>query len=212
MANERVIAAQPDFKDYLDCCSFVAYSSLKCMGDNAKALRVPDAVVTQLSQMYKQNRDVSAILDMFPKDQKFALLDYLRRLSKGCNDPTDELFNMQEDVLLQCVYSPNYLKPAVDIVLENSSNKLKIIELAKSKQAHLYGKVLDFYDNSPLIRAECTVWASSADDVTEYTDQRVNVSQSEYSTSQLPATGHDLVLCSHLMWVSLLYIWQDSQL
>lgn len=203
VADERIIAAKPDFQDYLDCCSFAAYSSLKCLGDNAKALRVPNAVVTQLSQMYKQNRNIDAMLDMFPKDQKFALLDYLRKLSNGYNDPADSLFNMQEDTLFKSIYSSNCYKPAIDIVLENcGTSRLKLTELARHGGTHWYDKVLDTYDNSPLTRTDYTVWTEPGD-VTEHSDPRVVVSQSEHNVNHLPANDQNMVLLSHILQVSL---------
>ena len=202
VANERVAAAKPEVQDYLVCCSFAAYSISKCLEENDKALPITSNLVTQLSQIYIQNRSVDAIADSFPQNEKFALLKYLLSLKGDCSN-TRSTINTQEDVLLNSIYSSNYLKPAVDIVLENcGTHRLKLIELVRSNSLHCYGKVLDFYDNSPLIKTDYTLWAESDDDATEYTDPRVTVHQLDYTLSQLPLTGHDLVLCSQILQVS----------
>lgn len=206
VANERVVAAKPDFQDYLDCCSFAAYSSLKCLGDNAKALRIPDSLITQLSQMYKdrhQSRDIDAMLDFFPKDSKFALLDYLKRLSEGCNDPAAERCDVDDDMLLNSVFSPCHVKPAIDIVMENCvTNKLRLTELASSHGAQWYSRVLDYCDSAPTIRTDYTLW-TQPDFTQEHGDARILVKQSQHDVKLVPHTADQhLVLLSHCMQVS----------
>jgi len=196
VANDRVVAAKPDFQDYLDCCSFAAYSSLKCIEGNTKALRIPNSFITQLSQMYKSNHDVNDMLDIFPKDKKHALLTYLKALSVQVNDPESNI-DMKEDVLLTSILDAKALKPALDIVFENiTSHKLKITELGRENSKPCYGRVLDVYDNTPLVKVDYTLWTHSNSTACE--DSRVAVVEAGIDVNHIPVTEQNLIILSHL--------------
>lgn len=213
VSNKRVVAAKPDLQDYLARCSLAAHQSLTRLAGSGSTLPVPNVLIAQLNHEYENRQrscDIDGTPDVLPKNSKFALLDYLQRLKKGCgisaDEPwdmkADEPWDMKDDLLLTDVLSPDHLKPAIDIVIENSvSNKLRITELTGSLAVRLYTRVLDYCDNAVLVKTDYTLWVP-AKSTLEYEDSRIVVEQKEYGTEQLSAKhDHHLVLLSNVMQV-----------
>lgn len=204
--NDRVVAVSPDFQDYLDCCAFVAYSSLKCAGDNVKALRVDQNLTEQLAKLYKPGCNVDNFLDNFPKDERHALLQYLRCLR--ADSLTDYDF-WTEDMLLNSIMSPDSMKPAFDIVHENScTNKLKVTEISNlSAMRTWYRSALEVYDAQPLLQTEYVMWCTENRDID---DERITLVTSEQLLENAPTTGQHLVLASGVAQVNMCSIYDSG--
>lgn len=198
--NERVIAANPDFQDYLDCCAFVSYSSLKCAGDNVKALRVDESLIQQLAKLYKPGCNVESILENFQKDEKYALLEYLRCLR---SESPHGKAGLTIDPLLSSLMSLEYLKPALDIVLENSgTSKLKLTEISSLDSFRVwYTSALQVYESQPLIQAEYVMWCDEMDQ-REIDEDRISVVKSERVVEKTPTAEQHLILTSDVTHVS----------
>lgn len=198
--NKRVAAVSPDYQEYLDCCAFVAYSSLKCAGDNARALGVNQNLLNQLTKNYNPGYNAETSLDAFLSDEKYALLDYLH-----CYE-TDKLFDISSitnDPLLESIMSLIYLKPALDIVHENShTNKLKVTEISTSGcYNEWFRSVLEVYDSQPLVHSDYTMWCS-ADDDREFDGDKLSVVKGDHVPEKAPTTEQQLVIISNIMQVS----------
>jgi len=187
--NHSVVsAATPEFQDYLDCCSFVSYSSLKNVGDNAKALRLPAKFLEDLARLARKSGNADSILGLFEDDEKHALLSYMKRLSQDANCSPD--FNMKDDLLLSNIFSLPNLKPALDIVMENSGTcRLKMAEV-EPHEYHIYRTVLASYATQPVVQIDYT--ACGGDNFQPESDE-VKVSKREDLSNQ------HLVIGSHVM-------------
>ena len=194
--NKRVVAASPDFQEYLDCCAFVAYSSLKCAGDNARALRVNQNILGQFAKLYNPGFNAETSLDAFLSDEKYALLEYLHCYE---TDKPFDIGNLSGDPLLTSILSLDYLKPALDIVHENShTNKLKMTEISGlNSYSSWCQNVLDVYDSQPLVHTDYTIWCSGEDD-REFDGDKVSVVRSEHVAEKTPTAEQHLVIASNI--------------
>lgn len=150
-----------------------------------------------LSRMYKAGSNVDSILDMFEKSEKYALLDQLKQMSEDSNKEAADSKSLCEDLLLCNLFNPLYLKPALDLVLENSlSQKLQVTEFNDSIDLKLFRHVLKCYERAPLVKVDYTYCTTD----TEYQCEDENVSV--ISPEKLPTNQH-LAICCYLTQVRL---------
>ncbi|KAF6037824.1 hypothetical protein EB796_003874 [Bugula neritina] len=197
VANDRITAVKPNLQDYANFCSSAACSSLKCIEENTKDPCIPNSFITQLSQMYKSNQNVNNMLSVFLADKKLSLPTYKNNLSLQVDDRSS-LIDVKEDVLLISTLDAKTLKPALDIVFENIHfHKLKITEIGCENRKPCYGKVLDVYDNTPLVKVDYTLWTHSNSTTCE--DSRVAVVEAGIDVNHIPVTEQNLIIFSICM-------------
>ena len=207
--RKNIGVGNKNLEDYLTACKSCISSLFRALSDSDIAEILPN------SELFKEclnnvSRENIPKINLCPDMHLLKLLEeilsqkmgenFLRNVQNIVHSYQD---NLETDVLLVNPMSSIFLKPCIDIVLENapSSTKMKILEIDSSKM-QTYKHVVPLLNTQPMLTVDYTALEKNLDSLDESTLEtfHVNSVKWDYMLDAPPSIPtSNLVIANHIL-------------